>query len=159
MEKKIRLTGEWPSLEFLAKYPNWEYALDEEGEEGQDETTIRPASNQTSIDEGTAYTAGTAFLSDGRSLPAILVIFHHPLHCPSVNVLTNDNDAWRLEFNRDSNCWEPFVETWRPEAERSPSVCIGDPKVFPLVVKSVLPVKSSGRVLSFAILRDGRTHG
>jgi hypothetical protein len=48
------------------KYLNWEYALDEEEIDDQDETTIRPAANQSQIDEDITFTAGDVTTVDGR---------------------------------------------------------------------------------------------
>ena len=42
MPREHRYTGEFPPIEVIARFANWDYALDEEGESGQDETTIRP---------------------------------------------------------------------------------------------------------------------
>lgn len=39
---KIRKPVNHLTLEDLSKFPVWEFALDEEGEKGQDETTVRP---------------------------------------------------------------------------------------------------------------------
>ncbi|MBC8051201.1 MAG: hypothetical protein H7X92_13810 [Chitinophagales bacterium] len=39
---KIRKKVDELTLKDLAEYPVWEFALDEEGEENQDETTVRP---------------------------------------------------------------------------------------------------------------------
>jgi hypothetical protein len=51
----LRFTGEWPPQSLWSKYPNWEYALDEEDEPGQDETTLRPSENQSNIDDDVAF--------------------------------------------------------------------------------------------------------
>ena len=162
MGKKLRFTGEWPPFALLAKYPNWEFALDEEGEEGQDETTIRPAANQTVIDDITAFTAGTAVLADGRSFPAILEVphqlrlgFHDYILWPRVDVFINKKNIWRLEYSPDAESWEPRDETWLPESERIP-LNMEDPTVFPLVVTSNLTVQGPGQPLCFRILNGGR---
>jgi hypothetical protein len=39
---KIRRQVYELTLDDLSKFPVWEFALDEEGEEGQDEATVRP---------------------------------------------------------------------------------------------------------------------
>ncbi len=38
------------SLDDLDRFPVWEYALDEEGEEGQDEATVRPLDGAGPVD-------------------------------------------------------------------------------------------------------------
>jgi hypothetical protein len=59
--------------DFLA-FPVWEYALDEEGEEGQDETTVRPyfAANHLDPSEGTWIVAATFTLADGTLMSGYL---------------------------------------------------------------------------------------
>ena len=37
---KIRKKANELTLDYLSKFAVWEFALDEEGEEGQDETTV-----------------------------------------------------------------------------------------------------------------------
>ena len=61
-----------------------------------------------------------------------------------------------MDLNSHSNTWEPFVETWLPERERSSVVDMKDPKIFPLVVSSALPMQTLGRPLCFTILLGGR---
>ena len=45
---RLRFTGEWPPPGVWLQYPNWEYALDEEGAPGHDETTLRPSDERQS---------------------------------------------------------------------------------------------------------------
>jgi hypothetical protein len=55
------------SLEDLRQYPVWEFALDEEGHEGQDETTVRPYSLTGHLDpaDGMFIIQAGFHLSDG----------------------------------------------------------------------------------------------
>ena len=55
------------TLQNFEQYPIWEFALDEEGEEGQDEATVRPFESQTQNDLpfGIFVTKATFTLSDG----------------------------------------------------------------------------------------------
>jgi hypothetical protein len=68
----LRYTGENPPADVLARFPNWEFALDEEGIEGQDETTLRPADIQTRITEDIAATAADAWFPNGQSHIALV---------------------------------------------------------------------------------------
>ena len=70
--KRKRFTDSWPPPEMLKTIPNWIFALDEKGRPGQDETTLKPASNQRTIDHEITYTAGEAWLPDGRILPCMI---------------------------------------------------------------------------------------
>src|SRR5262245_52114629 len=51
MEERLRFTGENPPLSLWARFPNWQNAIEEETFPGQDETTLRPADNQQTIDD------------------------------------------------------------------------------------------------------------
>src|SRR6516225_7420554 len=78
MAKKLRYTGDWPPPKVLQRYPNWEMAYEEEGMDGQDETTIRPQAEQTVIDLETVHTAADVWLADGRTYPAIVTVAFGP---------------------------------------------------------------------------------
>lgn len=73
-EERIRKQVYDLTEEDLARYPLWEFALDEEGEEGQDEATVRPLpyeyvpANEARLMVG----AATARLADGREFVATL---------------------------------------------------------------------------------------
>lgn len=58
----------------LAQYPIWEFALDEEGEEDQDEATVRPFTGSDSPDpaEGMFIVRGQFTLADGTIFPGYL---------------------------------------------------------------------------------------
>lgn len=159
MAKKLRFTGEFPPVKLRIRFPNWEYALDEEGEEGQDETTLRPAANQKCIDEYTAFTTGTATFADGRSLPVFLCVYHGPVSCEGVDVFINASDSWKLTRDYRTRCWSPFEQAWLPPEERQPVVSMEDPAIFPLEIRSTLPLQSSGKPFLFSILPDGETRG
>jgi hypothetical protein len=49
MHTRLRFTGQNPPPELWREYPNWRNAYGEEGEEGQDETTLLPDEVQTHI--------------------------------------------------------------------------------------------------------------
>lgn len=61
-----RNPGEF-SAEDRRRWPIWEYALDEEGEPGQDETTMRPVTDAHRVVPGDYRVVGAEFqLRDGR---------------------------------------------------------------------------------------------
>lgn len=69
MESRIRKpVGELTLADFL-DHPVWEFALDEEGEEGQDESTVRPYDSTDGLDpEGGSVLVRASFhLSDGTT--------------------------------------------------------------------------------------------
>lgn len=152
MKDRLRFTGEWPPASLLNQYPNWEYAIDEEDVDGQDETTIRPETQQDVISENTAYTAATAKQADGTERTAIAAIVAGRID--AVDVFINDRDAWRI--GRKGDEWEPFIETWLPENERMPHVRLSDEAVFPLSIETLLASEKTGRALTENIGRGGQ---
>src|SRR4051812_23572941 len=58
----------------LERFPVWEYALDEEGEEGQDETTVRPFVATGKIDsaDGPCMVRASFRLADGTAMAGFL---------------------------------------------------------------------------------------
>lgn len=140
MNEKLRFTGDWPPLDILRQYPNWEYAIDEEDVEGQDETTIRPESQQNAITNATAFTAARSRQADGTERMAIMAIIAGRIE--SIDVFTNDRDAWRVIWNGDE--WEPFIQDWLPEDERMPYVFLSENAIFPMHVETLLPLAETG---------------
>jgi len=148
MARKHRYTGEWPPIEVLKEIPNWEYALDEEGSPGQDETTLRPQRLQSAITNDTVVSAAVVLQANGCRRMGIVSLYDGRIG--SVDVLIDDSTCWRV--NERSNGWEPYVESWLPEAERNfVSVSMTDGEVFPITVTTVLPLKSTGKPLSVRI--------
>jgi hypothetical protein len=62
------------TAEDLIRYPVWEFALDEEGEEGQDEATVRPLDHAEPVDPAGAMVIVRArlTLADGTRIPGYL---------------------------------------------------------------------------------------
>jgi hypothetical protein len=91
--KKRRFTGKWPPPALLETVPNWIFALDEECRPGQDETTLKPATNQQTIDYHIAYTSGEAWLPDGRILPCLIGLDDGQ---PASVICLDDDTAWEV---------------------------------------------------------------
>ena len=153
MRDPLRFTGEWPPPTLWNDYPNWEYALDEEEIEGQDETTLRPSEVQSYIHDDVAYTAGDAILADGQSLPAMLGVIDGSIS--SIDVFITAQDAWSIRWRSTSGEWGPFVEDWLPKNQRMVSVSLDDSNVFPLRVSSRLPRSPNDEPFRIAIHPDG----
>lgn len=155
MSDRLRITGDWPSPDLLAAYPNWENALDEECEDDQDETTLRPSEDQSVIGEYTPFTAATAWLNDGQECPALLEMVGG---VAALNVHL-DGQWYRLvrqvdQFNQFER-WEPYCEDWLPEEERSPLLAILDSAVSPLRFSSRLPYYATSAHIRMVISADG----
>jgi hypothetical protein len=156
MSSKVRITGDNPSPSLLEQYPNWENALDEEDEEGQDETTLRPSENQSVIVQYVSFTAATVWLNDGRECPAIIEMIYDV-----EGLQFYLEDIWYRIVRRSDRTgkferWEPYVEYWIPEAERnSPPLLLNDEKVFPLRFASRLPFYKTSSLIRIKIFADG----
>ncbi len=147
MENKYRYTSKWPPLAVLKKYPNWEHALDEEGVEGQDETTLRPEIEQIYITDDTAFTAGRVTQADGTIIDAIIELIDGTAY--GVDVFINTSTTWRV-VNSPSG-WIPFDQNWLPEKDRMPVVKLTDKSIFPMQVSTILPVKATGKQVKFTV--------
>lgn len=150
---QLRFTGEWPPPGLLSRYPNWENALDEEDVPGQDETTLRPAEEQQMIPGEVAYTAGEIVQADGTRRAALIALDDDGPN--TIFGYVTESDGWTVMTLGKPSRWSCIVEDWKPEAERSPSVRFDDPLVFPLVVRSRLPLQRSGRRVAFRLGADG----
>jgi len=147
-----RFTGENPPPELLVRYPNWDYALDEEDVEGQDETTLKPEEQQEVIGEFTAFTGGLATLADGRELTALLEVISGEVWGFEIY---DPDGIWRLTYEPDTNRWQPYVESWLPIEQRCHSVSLANERLFPLRVRSTLPRHDSQEAWEVTINRAG----
>jgi hypothetical protein len=155
MSNKLRITGDNPSPGLLEQYPNWENALDEEDVDGQDETTLRPAEDQSVIVEY-GFTAGIVWLNDGRECAAIIEM----LDDVSAIQFYLDGKWYRIvrwsrrsgEFER----WESYVEHWLPQDQRTcPPLSLDDETFFPLRFASRLPFHKTSSPIKVRILPSG----
>src|SRR5581483_2980708 len=136
MPNPLRFTGKNPPPELWQKYPNWSNAYEEEGEDGQDETTLMPHEVQTHIGPHTSFTAGTVQLHDGRQFPAFLAIGRNGIDGCEVYEMEK---PWRIYYNYPQKRWVSFRAEWLPEFERPPSVLFDNETVFPLEVRMSVP--------------------
>ncbi len=148
-----RFTGEWPPPSIWDEYPNWEYALDEEDIEGQDETTLCPSANVKYIDADTVFSAGDAQLANGEVLPALIELMSDEI--VGIDVFVTAVDTWRVYLDPRNGLWKSFTQDWLPIEERQPSVALTDTRVFPLSVESRLSRASSAGRYRIVIRSDG----
>ena len=71
---KLRFTEENPPLKYLDEFPNWSNAYDEETEDDQDETTLKPHEQQHFIDDNVSFTAADLTAADGTKYVALLYV-------------------------------------------------------------------------------------
>ncbi len=150
-KKKHRYTGRIPPSKLLLELPNWRYALDEEGEEGQDETTIKPDEIQEHIGEYTCYTAADAEVPGGKKVPALLggygFLDRGLEHIETLDVYRG-RKPWRIEL-----CGG---ESWQPDPNAEQTRQPGDKRNFPMTVESRLPLPAGGPRLRFTLHPDGQ---
>jgi hypothetical protein len=155
MPIRLRFTGENPPPELWREYPNWRNAYEEEGEEGQDETTLMPHEIQTHIGEYTSLTAGIARLHDGREFPAFLAVGERGVD--GCEIYETDT-PWRVYYSYPDKRWVAFRAEWLPESERPPAVSFADDTVFPLEIRMAVPWTQGGRPAAYQITKDGVMH-
>jgi hypothetical protein len=138
----------------LGEYPVWEFALDEEGLEGQDEATVRPMLFQGSLDpDGETFIVRSNFtLTDGTSFSGHLTM--HPFETsdlgfvqPSIVTRGGQVQFWCGTIAPSSEQLAKFYKL----LERIPS------QVFPLKFESNAPLNSKpirGTLEGFLILSD-----
>lgn len=146
------------TLSDLDQYPVWEFALDEEGEEGQDEATVRPVEAVEELDPLEAmYIVSASFtLADGSTFRG----------CISTPVQGQDDlgtlqPVLITESGQRVVFWWGMMEPKRQEIDFAYSALARKPgEVFPLEVVS-LPRIAGGPVRAtvpgFLKLEDFRT--
>ena len=77
---KIRKQVYELTTEDLTSHPVWEFALDEEGEEGQDEATVRPRQTSAALDpsDGMYIVRARFTLADGTTLTGYITPCANP---------------------------------------------------------------------------------
>jgi hypothetical protein len=142
MEERFRFTGQRPPPGLLGRFPNWEPAYDEECMPNQDESTLRPADNQRTIDDE-AWTAGDAILGSNQELPALLYVLRGELCIVYVYPEPPSAKAWAMRFDTPSQRWVPMNEEWFLQGEDDLPVALDDSGIFPIQVTGRLPLERS----------------
>jgi hypothetical protein len=152
MSPPHRYTGEFPPIEVIDQFPNWDYALDEEGEPGQDETTIRPQSEQSFVTDDTAFTAVDVWLASTEQFVGIAEV----LSCSVEGIeVLEPTGSWRVFFHRPSRTWRAFTQDWLPQEDRCRSVPLTDTRAFPMRFATRLPAVATGKPCRLEIHPDG----
>ncbi len=152
MSKDLRFTGENPPPSLWTRFPNWENAYDEEGVPGQDETTLRPADNQQTIDDEISFTAGDAVLANGGSIPAFLCLLDCEPGWVYVYPGPQQDICWVLRYDVLKRQWVAMSDEWflQGSSEVVP-VPVDSPGIFPIRVSSRLPLAATGKPLVLEI--------
>ena len=139
MGRPLRYTGENPPVEVLAKYPNWVNAYDEEGVEGQDETTLKPEDIQTHVTEATTFTAGDIAFSDGLALPVLISVMSGEVS--GFSIYTEPEWPY-VSYDENWSIWSVLPAHGAAEPDRPERwwAC----QRFPASVTSRLPLSATG---------------
>ncbi len=152
----MRFTGQWPTPTVWDEHPNWEYALNEGGVPGQDESTLRPAEENDIIGPDVAYTAGELTQADGRGLPALIEMDHgRPV---GIFAFVTRESVWAVRELGMPPRWQPVSPDWIPKQESQLAVSLDDSSVFPAVVRFKLPHNLGEDSRKFRIDADGTFH-
>ena len=148
---KLRFTGENPPLEYLEQFPNWSNAYDEEGDDDQDETTLKPHEQQNFIDDHVSFTTADLKTANGAKYVALLEVIAG-VPC-ALDVY--DNESWILQNrNYPIDQWRSLREPWLPEDLKTKEILFDDTSIFPLQVRSRLP-RTNGENIHFQIEMNG----
>lgn len=147
MEERFRFTGEDPPYRLWGRFPNWQNAFGEEDLSNQDETTLRPADNQETIDDDVTYTAGDAVFASGQICPALLCVQSGEVGWINVYPDAQQMECWIVRFDVPNAKWVAMNDDWFLEEGVILRVPLDDPDVFPLRVTSRLPLQRSGELI------------
>lgn len=147
-ERTPRFTDALPDADALARWGNWRLALEEEGVEGQDESTLMPDEEQDEIGYSTVLTAADATFRDGvRRVALLRGDFDIGGSVDEVTELhLHDGDALRHV--------ELLYGWWYPK-QREETIQYHDFGRLPVVVTSRL-AGTGGELLRFVLMPDGR---
>ena len=118
MSERLRYTGANPPPTVWARFPNWQNAIEEEGEPDQDETTLRPADNQEFIDDDVSFAAGDAEFADGLKVPALLSLIAGELGWVYVYPEPGRDTCWVVRHDEPSQRWVAMNESWFLEGDQ-----------------------------------------
>lgn len=122
-----------PPIEALMKLPNWSSCIDEELEFDDADTLLKPALNQTTIDETVAFTAATVADESHKSVEAAFGAYLTLGHVPEYVVFYVSGDIVVVESD----------------------VLTTDRIPLPIKLRSLLPCVDTGRCIEIQISQDG----
>ena len=156
MGLKIRKSVADLTAQDLSAHGAWEFALDEEGDENQDETTVRPVEGHPDPQEGMIVIRARFTLANGRTLPGYLTpprdgddglgTVQPVVTTPQGQVL-----FWWGMIAPDE---ETRASAYRKLGSTNPS------DVFPVAFESDVPIAGGpvrGLIPGFIVLEDFRT--
>ena len=151
MEEHFRFTGENPPRTLWCRFPNWQNAYEEETLPDQDETTLRPANNQETIDDDISFTAGDVTFANGQSAPALLEVLCGELSSVHAYPDPQQEKCWILTFHGPWNRWRAKNDDWFLQIGSILRVPVENVDLFPMRVTSRLVLQQSGQIIEAQI--------
>jgi hypothetical protein len=156
VSERLRYTGANPPPSVWAQFPNWQNAIDEEGEPDQDETTLRPADNQQFIDDDVSFAAGDAEFAEGLKVPALLSLIAGELGWVYVYPEPDRDACWVVRHDEPSQRWVAMNESWFLEGDEGlMPVPLDRSERLRMRVTSRRPLLATGRPLVAEISLSG----
>ena len=150
-DARLRFSGWHIPFEYRDQYPCWENALDEEGLEDQDESTLRPCAKPI-ITDATAVAAALAVTADGRQLPAMIVLNFDRRAATNVIIhIDADFEGRVVEVSGRQDNWVEYATKpgWYPAWTSA----IAEPGLLPLKLATLASAQRTGTPISFEIAR------
>jgi hypothetical protein len=147
---QLRFSGWHIPLEHWDEHPCWEFALNEEGREGQDETTMRPC-DEPLITEDTDAAAGYAIGANGKRFPA-MVALQHPDRNSAKGVMIyveGKFDGRKAELGMRRGVWRERTQapSWFPTWTNAKS----ETGLLPVRIVTLAADKRTGTPMSFTV--------
>jgi hypothetical protein len=146
---RLRFSGWHIPFEHRDANPCWEFALDEEGEEGQDETTMRPC-DEPVITEYTDVVTARAIGANGVEFPAIVSLEYPDREANGVMIYVDRKFEGRVvEFSMRDGKWTEYES--KPNWYDAWTSAKYEPGLLPVKLITVAKSKRTGKPLSFTV--------
>lgn len=147
---RLRFLGWHIPLEHWKEHPCWEFALDEAGREGQDETTMRPC-DEKQITKHTDAVAGYAVSSNGEQFPAMISLrFPDRISAKGIMIYVDRKfDGRKVELAMRKGRWmeRKIKPSWFPTWTSAKS----EPGLLPVQIVSHAADKRTRSPMSFMV--------
>ncbi len=149
-DARLRFSGWHIPLEHWEDYPCWEFALDEEDREGQDETTMRPC-DEPWITEYTDVVAAYAVGANGDRFPAVVSLEYPDRASANAVMIYVDRQfgGHVVECSMRDGRWTEYESkpTWYPAWTSAKSQA----GLLPVKIVTLAASKRTGVPLSFTV--------
>jgi hypothetical protein len=150
-ESQLRISGWHIPCEYRDEYPCWEFAHDEEGREGQDETTMRLC-KEPRITEDTDVAVAYALGANGERFPAVVQL-EYPDRTPNdVMIYVDGTFGGRVvEFSTRRGTWTEYKS--KPGWFEAWTSAKSEPGLLPVQIVTLAASAQTGAPLSFTVAK------